>query len=214
MSVPKIKRDITNTKITNKDEIINYIKYYMEDDSLLKYKEALYNQTKIDYEEVKTIVNTIDFRRYLSSELEYKKEKVEQIYNINFDYIKKSFRELYKTNDIAFSLEKILIDFLDYCVTNEENGIQNNLKFKDVLNEFKYRFDSKEYVPRIHFYNEEKNIIDRINALINKTDSAANDYKEKETNENNNYGGFILTSIIIESSIIIAFLLSLFALLK
>ena len=216
MNVPKIKRDITKTKIINSDEIITYLKYYMEDFTLPNYKNALLNQEKVSEDEVKPFIDVIDTRINMFNDYNNIKEdfdKLEVFFSENISYIKGSIKELYSTNSISIATENLITGFLNYLITNEESGIQNNLEFQNIFDTYKKKFDNKEFVPKIYFYNKIKDIMDRKDSLLNKTDQDANDYFEKEIDDNS-YGGFIFTSIILESSIVLALIISLIILFK
>ena len=206
MSVPKLKRDETRTKIINKLEVIKYIKYYMEDSTLVNYKDALINQSKVDYNEVKDIIDEIDKR--IDFFKEYNKIKVysltlKEFYKNNLDYFNECFHELFKTNNVSLSIENMLTNFLNYVVTNEENGIQNDLEMQNIFNDYKNKFDNKEFVPKLYFFNKIKDIMERKDKILNKVDDNANDYVEIEVNDESTVGGYVLTTIILESSIAI-----------
>ena len=216
MSVPKIKRDETKTKIINKDDIIKYINYYMEENTLPNYKDALLNQTKVDFDEVKDIIDAIDNRINLYNDYNNSKSNIDTLNNFyknNINYIKLCFKELFITNNVAIQIENFLTDFLDFCVTNEENNIQNNLEFQNIFNIYKNKFDKKEFVPKIYFYNKINDIMERKNKQLDKVDASADDFFELDES-GEQYSGFILTSIIMESSLVLALLLSLIMLFK
>ena len=239
MNIPKIKRDETNTKIVNRDEIINYIKFYEEENNLNSYKNALLTQNKVSGEEVKSIIDAIDyrlelFRKYNTVRSDF--NTLGEFYKDNLNYIKDCFKELYKSNYLASNVENILIDYLNYCVSKEELGIQNDLETQNIFNEYKYNYDSGNFKDESNFQNKVSDIMKRKDALLNKTDDNATDYKETnylsqtqvlnlsptinpghsltENNESQKYGGFIFTSIILQSSIVLALILSLIALFK
>ena len=239
--IPKIKRDETNTKITNRDEIIRSIYYYENINSLPSYKNALLTQSKVDKSEVQSIIDAIDYRidlfnKYESSKNDY--NMLEQFYKDNLSYINNGFKELEISNNLNNSVEDLLSNFLNYCMTNEEEGIQNVYQEQIIFDNYKNRFDflkNNNSIQDGSFHSKVIDIMNRKDNKINKTDDSANDYKENDylsktqllltpnvnpghslTEEDNiqKYGGFIITSIVLQSSIILALLFSLFALFK
>ena len=65
MNYPKeliIKRDITNTKVENKNEIIAFIDKYYELDILEGYLSSLKSQTKLDVSELMSIIDATEKR--------------------------------------------------------------------------------------------------------------------------------------------------------
>lgn len=237
--IPKIKRDETNTKIINRDEIIRSIYYYENINSLPSYKNALLTQSKVDISEVQSIIDAVDYRidlfnKYENSKNEY--NTLEQFFSSNLNYINNGFKELEVSNNLNNSVEELLINFLNYCMTNEEEGIQNVYQEQVIFDNYKNRFDmlkNNNYILDGSFHSKVIDIMNRKDNKINKIDDSANDYKDNDylsrtqllltpnvnaghrlTEDDNTqkYGGFIITSIVLQSSILLALILSLFAL--
>ena len=216
MGVPKIKRDDTKSRIINKEEIIKYIKFNMEESTLLNYKEALLTQTKVSTVEVSDLVNSIDDRLHFFNEYnKYKNDNnvLGTFYKNNINSLKEYFNELFMNNNIAIQIENLLTNFLDYCVINEENNIQNDLELQRLFDTYKTKFDKREFVPKMYFYNKVNDIMERKNKQLNRVDETAQDYIEP-ADEVNSYGGFILTSIIMEVSLILTLIISLILLFR
>ena len=72
MNIPKLLRDETNTKITNKEEIINYINSDNNLEELKVYLSLLENQQKVDRSEVEEIINVLKNKLYNNNEFNYK----------------------------------------------------------------------------------------------------------------------------------------------
>lgn len=89
MNWPKeliIKRDATNTKVANINNIISYIGRCYDLDILTNYLSQLKNQTKLDMEEVSSIIEATEYRiKKINSFLEeYENCKNDEELLINF----------------------------------------------------------------------------------------------------------------------------------
>ena len=162
--------------------------------------------------------------------------KTIQFYNNYFDFINLSFEKLYDNVDLSQSILDFIYKFLDFCISNEENGLINNNKFQLLFNEFKYNFESNGIQLSDENYNKFKVIVDRKNNIINKIDTDADNYRENDylsrtqvlnlgsnnnkrhgftsDEDNNNYGGFIVTSIVLQASLVLSLIISLIILFK
>ncbi len=242
MEIPKIKRDETNTKIINKKEIINFIKYYANETILLKYKNALNNQTKVSANEVKEIIDAIQdrldfFKKY--NEVSKNYIELNEFYKTNINILNDYFNLIIISNKLDLQIQTLLINFLNFCISNEENGIQNDLNIQNLFNKFKRVFENKKNNQEfkneeIEFYNQVNDLMNRKDNLINKIDDSAMDYKENDyltrtqvlskslynIGKHNleepdiNVRGFIATTIILESSLILTLIVSLIIIFK
>lgn len=229
MEIPKIKRDETKTKITNKNEIINFIMYYLNTNNLISYKNALETQTKISHTEVIDLISTINQKLKLYNEFKNLNNDYEttlNFFNQNIKTLEKYFNEYIFNSNIDNVLKNLFISFLNFSMSNEENGLQNNLNIQNLFNKTKMLFENKEYNNDIELDNEYiskiKSIYDRKDTLLNKSDNSAMDYKEDNylsrtqvlsktpyiinghniNDEDLKVSGFVLTTIILEFSLV------------
>ena len=232
MNVPKIMLDETKTRIVNKEEIVKYILFYMDNESLAKCKELFIKQNNLSFEEIKSIINAIDYRSYI---IDSNIDDEEKFYLDNLDYISECFKEVYNSTNINSRIEDLLVKFLKYCIEEkEEKGIQNDYNMQSIFNDCKYNYDLK-MIKNENFNNKIKDIMAKKDTILNQTDNNAGDYKEDNylsrtqvlnfapyktpghslTKDNEQkYGGFIFTSIILQSSLVLAFILSMIMLFK
>lgn len=229
MEIPKIKRDETKTKITNKNEIINFIMYNLNTNNLISYKNALEAQTKISHTEVIDLISIINQKLKLYEafkNLNNDYETTLNFFNQNIKTLEKYFNGHIFNSNIDNELKNLFISFLNFSISNEENGLQNNLNIQNLFNKTKMLFENKVYNTDIKLDNEYiskiKNIYDRKDTLLNKSDNSAMDYKEDNylsrtqvlsktpyninghniNDEDLKVSGFVLTTIILEFSLV------------
>ena len=117
MEIPKIKRDETKTKITNKNEIINFIMYYLNTNNLISYKNALETQTKISHTEVIDLISTTNQKLKLYNEFKNLNNDYEttlNFFNQNIKTLEKYFNEHIFNFNIYFKSKFSFPHFLNF----------------------------------------------------------------------------------------------------
>lgn len=182
MNIPKLLRDETNTKIINREEIINYINNDNNLEEQKVYLSLLEKQEKVNRSEVEEIISALKNKLYNNNEFNYKYDLVcndfdalADFYEENISYIKEYMKEINNGNYIN---SNIVIKFMEYCINRELNGFQNKLHTQNLFDQF-----ISHYINNINNYNENfKNIMNDIiskkDNLLNSTDNNAMDYKE------------------------------------
>lgn len=229
MNIPKLLRDETNTKIINKDEVINYIISDTNLEELKIYLSLLETQKKVDKSEVQDIIDVLKNKLYNNNNFKYNYDKVcndfdklGDFYEENITYIKNYMDEINVGNYIN---SEIVIKFMEYCINREINGFQNKLYSQKLFDEFisYYKNNSNKYNEVLS--NKLNDIILKKESLLNSTDNNSMDYKEDNylsrtqilsLSPTNNKGynlteedlklnksAFIATTIILESSLAI-----------
>ena len=235
MNIPKLLRDETNTKITNKEEIINYINSDNNLEELKVYLSLLENQQKVDRSEVEEIINSLKNKLYNNNEFNYKYELVCNDFNALADFYEENISNIkeymIEANTGNYTNINIVIKFMEYCINSEINGFQNKLNTQNLFDEF-----ISYYKNNINNYNENfRNIMNDIiykkNNILNSTDNNAMEYKENDylsrtqvlslspisnkgyklTEEDLkiNKAAFVATTIILEFSLVSIFIISL-----
>lgn len=182
MNIPKLLRDETNTKIINREEIINYIDNDNNLEELKVYLSLLEKQEKVNRSEVEEIISVLKNKLYNNNEFNYKYDLVcndfdalADFYEENISYIKEYMKEINNGNYIN---NNIVIKFMEYCINRELNGFQNKLRTQNLFDQFisHYRNNINNYNE--NFKNIMNDIISKKDNLLNSTDNNAMDYKE------------------------------------
>ena len=146
MNLPKeliIKRDSSRIKITNKENIIEFIKNYTNAQVLEYYLHALQNQQKLPKEEVSDIIKSTELRigeieaptnNFLKQYNEIKEDNnaLANFYEMQIFYINGIFNDIKngKANDKQIT---IMLNFLRFCVDREKNEQLQNYRGTQVL---------------------------------------------------------------------------------
>ncbi len=249
MNLPReliIKRDSSRIKITNKENIIEFINSYNDTQVLEKYLHALKNQQKLKTEEIEEIINTTEARinelelntnNFLTQYNEIKEDNniLANFYETQIFYLNGIFNKI-KQNMANEKEINILLKFLRFCVDREKNEQLQNYRGTQIL------FDDffKEYREGIFVLDEKYiEIVEKIAKIkfevINKIDDSAMDYAESgyqtaktyalTNNPNKGHAlteditklssaAFITTTIVLQATVLITFILSLLALVK
>ncbi len=182
MNIPKLLRDETNTKIINREEIINYIDNDNNLEELKVYLSLLEKIEKFYRSEVEEIISVLKNKLYNNNEFNYKYDLVcndfdalADFYEENISYIKEYMKEINNGNYIN---NNIVIKFMEYCINRELNGFQNKLRTQNLFDQFisHYRNNINNYNE--NFKNIMNDIISKKDNLLNSTDNNAMDYKE------------------------------------
>ncbi len=182
MNIPKLLRDETNTKITNKEEIINYINSDNNLEELKVYLSLLENQQKVDRSEVQEIINVLKNKLYNNNEFNYKYDLVSNDFDALADFYEENIsfitKYMNKLNSGNYTNVNIVIKFMEYCINREINGFQNKLNTQNIFDGFitYYKNNSNNYNE--NFRNIMNDIISKKDNLLNSTDNNAMDYKE------------------------------------
>lgn len=233
-----IKRDTTNTKVDNANDITIFIKNYSNIFVLEQYLLSLKTQTKLKQDEVIPIMEVTEKRiNYLNEVLDkFKEEKnnsnnLSEFYENNIYFVNtilKNFKESLKLENKS---ETILIEFLRFCIDREKENYQNKLKTQNTFNEcYNFYKKVKGIIEDSKIKKELDNIVEARDAVLNKKDENAMEYSEKgylkvstngmsilnndEDITNVGKAAFITTTIIIEATLAITFIMSLLALVK
>ena len=192
MNLPReliIKRDSSRIKISNKENIIEFINSYDNAEVLESYLRALQNQKKLPEEEVSDIIKTTELRldeieaptnNFLNQYNEIKEDNniLANFYETQIFYMNSIFNDIKqkKANDKQIT---IMLNFLRFCVDREKNEQLQNYRGTQVL------FDKffKEYREGIFVLDSKYiEIVETIAQIkfevINKTDDSAMDYAE------------------------------------
>lgn len=251
MNLPReliIKRDSSRIKLTNKEDIIEFIKLYDKEEVLENYLKALKEQTKLKTEEIDEIINATESRinelelstnNFLKQYNEIKEDnnKLANFYESQIFFINGIFNDIKnnKANDIKIG---IMLNFLRFCVDREKNEKLQNYRATQMLFD---KFYQEYREGKIVLESKYIEIIERIAKtkfeVLNKTDDSSMDYVESGyqtaktyslTNNPNkghalteddnitklNSAAFITTAVILQTTLLLAFILSLLALVK
>lgn len=238
MDIPKIKKD-SNQQILNEFEIVNFIKFNMSDNILDNYKKRLIEEVtkKNNKVNIESIIKALDLRINFKEKYNNVKDNYLELYNLfqeNIDFIDECFNILFNDSiSLCEDIENYLLKYLENLVEKEDHGIQNNLHDYTIFEKFLVNYNNH---PNKDIYNKANSIIKKKMDLINRTDPNASDYKESnylsrtqvlsldptinpghsltEDNPEQKYGGYIFTSIVLQSSLVLSLILSLLMLFK
>lgn len=231
MSIPKLKRDITNTKIINKDEVINYINSSNEIDELNRYLNLLLEQNKVDKSEVIDIINCLKNKLNVSNnfDIEYNNvkddfDKLNEFYESNLFYVENCMKNI---NDVKCS--RVVVNFMQYAINREKEYIQNKKEVQELFDYFiNYYKDNRD-----KFSLDMQNVMDKIildkesllNRVSNDDDYIENDYLSRtqvlslgpskkgynltDDDLKLNSKAFIATTIVLEASLALGLIIAL-----
>ena len=182
MNIPKLKRDATNTKIINSDEIMNYITYDNDLNELSLYLKLLLQQTKVNKEEVSEIIKACEIRIDELNSFKNKYnlikddfDKLSDFYEENSECLLLYMREVFNKN---YSHLDDIVHFFKYCLLRQQNGFQNKLRTQNIFNEFcDYYISNRDRFDQ-NLRQEFDNLIEEKNKLLDSVDESAMDYKE------------------------------------
>ena len=182
MNIPKLKRDTTNTKIINSDEIINYITYDNDLNELSLYLKLLLQQTKVNKEEVSEIIKACEIRIDELNSFKNKYnlikddfDKLSDFYEENSECLLLYMREVFNKN---YSHLDDIVHFFKYCLLRQQNGFQNKLRTQNIFNEFcDYYISNRDRFDQ-NLRQEFDNLIEEKNKLLDSVDESAMDYRE------------------------------------
>lgn len=239
----KLKRDETNTKIINKEEVIELVGENYHLILLENYLSQLKNQTKVDMSEVESIIDALEKRieeiKTFNEVLEISKEDSNQLalfYETNIEFINGIIdiytKETENENLLDKRTMKILIDFLMFSVNKIKNNEINYRKTQETFEKF---YENNKYQKDKVYGELLKSIKEAYISILNKVDETSMDYREKDykslsliNNLNNGYklteddenitklntAAFITTAIVLQGSLVLGLIISLLALVK
>lgn len=219
-----IKRDETNTKVINREEVINFINncYYLK--LLENYLSQLNEQTKVDKSEVQSIIDALykrinEIKSFINSyeNIKENNEELKLFYESNIAFIN-GIIDNYNREDLDKRTMKILIDFLRFCVTIIKN---NEINHKETQMSFERFYSNNKYLSDLEYGSLLKSIYDEYILILNKVDENSMNYVENNYNLDNDHditelgsGAFIATTVILEATALIGFIIGLFMLVK
>lgn len=180
---------------------------YMVKDKIIKYDEDM-NMYFLS-ENGDKVLNNESFERYNnfnSDEEELKK------YKETPELLRGKIYLLFEGQNLNDNEIKNIINFFEICIANEEKGIGND-ELQEIFDEYyKYAKENNIYPDeRLREIFERK---DKLNKTYeNDSKGLENVYIKKKILENN-YRGFIATAIILESTLVLGFIISLIILFK
>lgn len=236
MNIPKLKRDITNTKIINKEEIISFINSYDNIEELSEYYTLLKKQNKVDMIEVSDIIHCLE--KKLSNSYEYKYNKVKDDFDLLGDFyenniyvIEQFFDEIC---DNKFDNTSKLCSFLEYCMLRQKNGFQNKIKSQMLFdkicniyinNEYNFPESLKQIIEKIMI--EQKELLDKFSSddykendylsrtqILSLSNKSNKEYNLTEDDLKLNSKAFIATTIILEGTLVLGLIIGLFYIFK
>lgn len=231
MSIPKLKRDITNTKIINKDEVINYINNSNEIDELNRYLNLLLEQNKVDKSEVIDIINCLKNKLNVSNnfDMEYNSvkddfDKLNEFYESNLFYVENCMKNI---NDVKCS--KVVINFMRYALNREKEYVQNKKEVQELFDYFinyykenrdKFSLDLQNVMDKIIF--DKESLLNRVssdddyieNDYLSRTQVLSLSPSKKGYNLTDddlklNSKAFIATTIVLEASLALGLIIAL-----
>lgn len=159
------------------------------------------------------IVSTVSFERYQNnSNLENNKDELRE-YKDTPELIRSELYLLFESGTLTSEQRENAINFLSICIENEEKGI-NNYEMQEIFDEY------YNYAKENNIYPDEriKEIFNRKDKLennkINDNSNKLNNPHTKKLLLDNNYKGFIATAIILESVLVLGFVISLILLFR
>lgn len=159
------------------------------------------------------IVSTVSFERYQNnSNLENNKDELRE-YKDTPELIRSELYLLFENLTLTSEQKENAINFLSICIENEEKG-KNNYEMQEIFDEY------YNYAKENNIYPDEriKEIFNRKDKLennkINDNSNKLNNPHTKKLLLDNNYKGFIATAIILESVLVLGFVISLILLFR
>lgn len=237
-----IKRDESNTKVTNREEVIEFVNGSYQLLLLEDYLSQLINQTKVDMSEVESIIESLKNRiariKPFIDDYKNSKEDSNQLalfYETNIEFINELI-DIYQNqegkNKLDKSAMKIIVDFLRFCLNKLRNNEINYRKTQEAFEKF---FENYNNIIDPEYNKLLKEIYTAYKEILNKTDETAMEYKEKDyqtlsliNNPHNGYklteddenitkldkAAFITTAIVLQGTLVLGLIISLLALVK
>lgn len=192
MNLPKeliIKRDSSRIKLTNKEDIIDFIKSYDNVAVLEKYLRALQNQQKLPKEEVEGIIKSTESRindlelstnNFLNQYNEIKNDNnaLANFYESQIFFLNGIFNDIKngKANEKQIT---IMLNFLRFCVDREKNDQLQNYRATQILfDKFFQDYREGKFILESKYIEIVETIAQIKFEVINKVDDSAMDYAE------------------------------------
>lgn len=185
---------------------------YMVKDKIIKFVGEERNMYFLS-ENGDDIVNTVSFEQYQNGSSSINNENELKEYKDNPDLIRSSLYLLFENGNLTLEQKENAINFLRICIENEEKDISN--------------YEMQEIFDEYYNYAKENNIYpdERIREIFNRKDKLENNKEYKNSNKLNNahikklilqdnYKGFIATTIILESALALVLIISLIMLFR
>lgn len=185
---------------------------YMVGDKIIKFVGEERNMYFLS-ENGDNIVNTVSFEQYQNSSNNISNENELKEYKDNPDLIRSSLYILFENGNLTLEQKENAINFLRICIENEEKDISN--------------YEMQEIFDEYYNYAKENNIYpdERIREIFNRKDKLENNKEHENSNKLNNthvkklilednYKGFIATTIILESALALVLIISLIMLFR
>lgn len=185
---------------------------YMVKDKIIKFVGEERNMYFLS-ENGDDIVNTVSFEQYQNgSNSENNKDELKE-YKDTPELTRSNLYLLFENETLTSEQKENAINFLSICIDNEEKGI-NNYEMQEIFDEY------YNYAKENNIYPDEriKEIFNRKDKLennkINDNSNKLNKPHTKKLLLDNNYKGFIATAIILESVLVLGFVISLILLFR
>ena len=180
---------------------------YMVKDKIIKYDDDM-NMYFLS-ENGDKVLNNETFTRYNSS-ISSDEEELKK-YKETPELLRGKLYSLFDGQSISNEELESIINFFEICISNEEKGISNS-ELQEIFDEY------YNYAKENNIYPDERirRIFERKDKL-NKTNENSKELEDvyiKKLMLENNYRGFITTFIILESSLVLGFIILLISLLK
>lgn len=183
---------------------------YMVKDKIIKFVGEERNMYFLS-ENGDNIVNTVSFEQYQNSSNNNDNELKE--YKDNPDLIRSSLYLLFENGNLTLEQKENAINFLRICIENEEKG-KSNYEMQEIFDEY------YNYAKENNIYPDE-----RIREIFDRKDKLKNNKEHENSNKLNNphikklilednYKGFIATTIILESALALVLIISLIMLFR
>lgn len=185
---------------------------YMVKDKIIKFVGEERNMYFLS-ENGDDIVNTVSFEQYQNGSSSINNENELKEYKDNPNLIRSSLYLLFENGNLTLEQKENAINFLRICIENEEKDISN--------------YEMQEIFDEYYNYAKENNIYpdERIREIFNRKDKLENNKEYKNSNKLNNahikklilqdnYKGFIATTIILESALALVLIISLIMLFR
>lgn len=206
-----IKKNMPDTKVeyalnSNGERI------YMVKDKIIKFVGEERNMYFLS-ENGDDIVNTVSFEQYQNnSNLENNKDELRE-YKDTPESIRSELYLLFENETLTSEQKENAINFLSICIENEEKGI-NNYEMQEIFDEY-YNYAKENNIYPDERIREIFNRKDKLeNNKINDNSNKLNNQHTKKLLLDNNYKGFIATAIILESVLVLGFVISLILLFR
>ncbi|MBQ3021086.1 MAG: hypothetical protein IJD92_02535 [Bacilli bacterium] len=143
----------------------------------------------------------------------------------NNNYLDNLLTDIENGRDVGSVNESIVIDFLNFCVLNESSYTINKYNSQLLFNKYyNYYLRVKDDLPNTLFYERFQEIMERHISILNRVDKSSEEYKDYELEkpyvkklelpDEYNARGFISITVLLESLLVISFIISLILLVK